>query len=231
MLRRVLGSLLVVCVVGFLGLAALMHVATDKVQSVKPVVSPKIPSEPVQQSTIEDHSTSVNKVEAPDEQTYSVSLVDANKNKIPTGTELFVQGTMYNEYWGPTNDCVALVTRDHVNVQHGELDPADYCRFSILLTDKRTSGEDLWPGIGLMCDVTPQEFKEVTHLHHYGEEVRVHGTYAASLDFAIAYLPGGHFGVPVLEDCTFIDPTDNVIRPEVKESSQPPPVEDQPYNY
>src|SRR5882757_8116517 len=40
-----------------------------------------------------------------DGRTYSVNLIDANKNAIPTGTELFVQGTMYSATWTQADNC------------------------------------------------------------------------------------------------------------------------------
>jgi hypothetical protein len=146
--------------------------------------------------------------------TYSVSLIDADKNKIPTGTDLFVQGQMYTTHYGPNEDCTWLLIRGHSYVQHGEVDPIYYCRFSVLLTEKNGDGGDLWPSVGLMCDLSPEDFKQLPKLHHYGEEVRVHGFYAASLDFAIGAIPGTHFGVPVLKDCALVDPVKNVARPK-----------------
>lgn len=137
-----------------------------------------------------------------DEQSYSVSNIDANKNSIATGTALSVQGMFYTTKWGPTDDCTWLFARGHVNIQHGEADPSDYCRFSIVLTEKNKAGTDMWPSAGLLCDVTPVEMKMDMNQYHYGDSVRVHGTYAPSLDFAVAYVPGLHFGVPVLDNCT-----------------------------
>jgi hypothetical protein len=139
---------------------------------------------------------------ASDQQPYSVSMIDANKNSIATGTKLSAEGTMYSTRWGPTDTCTWLLIRGKVNIQHGEANPADYCRFSIILTEKNEAGEDMWPGAGLLCDVSPEELKSDTHQYHYGDRVRVYGSYAASLDFAVAYVPGSHFGVPVLENCT-----------------------------
>jgi hypothetical protein len=138
----------------------------------------------------------------PDNRVHSVSEIDARKNAIPTGTELSVQGTLYTAKWGPDDYCTLLLEKGHVNVQHGEADPATYCRFSMVLTEKNKNGEDMWPGAGLMCDVSPQEMHEYTRLYHYSETVRVRGTYAPSLDFDVAAVPGWHVGVPVLEDCT-----------------------------
>lgn len=132
---------------------------------------------------------------------YSVTEIDARKNVIKTGTKLSVQGTLYTTKWGPTDDCTRLLMYDHVTVQHGEMDPNEYCRFSILLTEKNKAGGDMWPGAGLECNVTPTEMKVATRQHHYGDRVTVRGVYAPSLDFEIAYLPGFHFGVPVLENC------------------------------
>jgi hypothetical protein len=139
---------------------------------------------------------------------YSVSEIDADKNSIPTGAELAVIGTVYMPRWGPTDECTLLLAGRQINVQHGEADPADYCRFSILLTEKNKHGEDTWPGASLMCDMSPQEMQEDTRLYHYGEKVRARGTYAASLDFDVADVPGFHFGVPVLNNCTIEGPAD-----------------------
>ncbi len=173
----------------------------------------------VNQKTPEDHKSHLqpkvfNGAAESDLKMYSIVMVDANKNRIPTGTELFVQGRMYTTRWGPTDDCTWLLAGRPLPVQHGEVDPTLYCRFSIILTDKLEDGRDGWPGIGLVCDVTPQKMKEITHGYHYGDAVQVHGSYAASLDFAVASLPGGHFGVPVLKGCTFADPPDKVVSPE-----------------
>jgi hypothetical protein len=150
-----------------------------------------------------------------DGRTYSVSLIDENKNKIPTGTELFVQGALYTDRWGPTDDCTWLLVRGTTKVQHGEADPREYCYFSVLLDEKSPSGNDLWPGVSLICNMSPEELKEVTHLYHSGDEVQVHGVYGDSLDFNVVPLGmlGGHFGVPVLQDCTVSGPTKNVVRP------------------
>ncbi len=156
----------------------------------------------VHKATNGDGATSAQRV-------YSVSEIDARKNAIPTGTELSVQGTLYTAKWGPDDYCTLLLENGRVNVQHGEADPATYCRFSMVLTEKNKNGEDMWPGAGLMCDVSPQEMHEDTHLYHYGEKVRVRGTYAASLDFDVAAVPGWHVGVPALDDCTIEGAADN----------------------
>lgn len=150
----------------------------------------------------------------PDERVYSVSEIDARKNAISTGTELSVQGTLYTAKWDTNDYCTLLLENGHVNVQHGEADPATYCRFSMVLTEKNKNGEDLWPGAGLMCDVSPQEMNEYTHLYHYGENVRVRGTYAASLDFDVAAVPGWHVGVPVLDDCTIQGAANDANQPQ-----------------
>ena len=146
-----------------------------------------------------------------DGRTYSVALIDANKNNIPSDTELFVQGTLLTAQWTQDNACTWFLIRGRPNVQHGD-NPASYCRFSILLTEKREDGQDMWPAASLVCEVTPQEMREVTHLYHYGDAVQAHGFYAASLDFGVVPGLGGHFGVPALEGCTFADPTENVVR-------------------
>jgi hypothetical protein len=152
-----------------------------------------------------------------DGRTYSVSLIDENKNNIPTGTDLFVRGAMYTVRWGPTDDCSWLLAGRTTRVQHGEADPRSYCYFSILLDEKSQDGSDRWPASSLVCKMSPEELREVTHLYHYGDEVQVHGVYGDSLDFNVAsagMAGGGHFGVPVLENCTVMRPTGKVVGPD-----------------
>lgn len=148
-----------------------------------------------------------------DGRTYSVSLIDAKKNDIPTGTELFVQGTMFTATWTQEDACTWLLSGRSPVVQHGEIDPSRYCVFSIVLTEKNKAGGDLFPGVGLVCHVSPEEMRETTRLYHYGDEVQAHGLYADSLDFTtVPAPPGVQFGIPALDNCTFADSTDNVVR-------------------
>ncbi|QHN02143.1 TonB family protein [Granulicella sp. WH15] len=146
-----------------------------------------------------------------DGRTYSVLLIDDNKNKIPTGTELFVQGTISNLSWTRDNTCDWTLINGRASIQHGD-NPLLYCRFSVALTEKRVDGEDMWPAAALVCDVTPRELKEVLRLYHHGDTVQAHGTYAASLDFEAVSNSLGRFGAPLLEDCTFASPTKHVVR-------------------
>jgi TonB family protein len=209
-----LGRVLVFCAVVFLGFSLFLlfarptqlHQLTD--DTAKPTAVDSVNSRALRL----ERNPFTNGVVS-DGRTYSVSLIDANKNKIPTGTELFVQGTLLTAKWTQDNACTWFLARGYANVQHGD-DPTSYCRFSILLTEKRKDGEDMWPAAALVCDVTPQELKETTRLYHYGDEVQVHGSYAATLDFGAVAGLGGHFGVPVLQGCTFGDPTPNVVRAE-----------------
>jgi hypothetical protein len=159
-----------------------------------------------------------------DGRTYAVSLIDANKNHIPTDTELFVQGTLLDLRFDNSSTCTRYLASGQADIQHGEISPANYCRYSVLMTEKFPKGGDPWPAIGLVCNVSPSELKEVARLYKYGDEVQAHGTYAASLDFNVASSPGSGYGLPMLEDCTFADPTTDVVR------LKPPASEDAPNN-
>jgi hypothetical protein len=141
-----------------------------------------------------------------DKQIYSVSKVDARKNEIATGTELYVRGTLYSEVWTQRDECTWLLAGRPLKVQHGEIDPRKYCRFSILLSAIGENGESAWPGVSLVCDTTPKEMHRIAQQFSYGESVQVHGVYADSLDFGVVPFPGNRFGAPLLQICTVIDP-------------------------
>lgn len=136
---------------------------------------------------------------------YTVSQIDTRKNEIPTGTELYVKGTLYGESWTQVDECTWLLAGRPLNLQHGEIDPRQYCRFSISLSDMSENGQALWPGVSLVCDTTPKEMHRIAKEFSYGTRVEVHGVYARSLDFNIVPFPGDRFGVPVLQACTVID--------------------------
>lgn len=225
-----IGAFIVVFVAGavIVGLFAAQHESQTPVQAPavapsEPAVAPSVsvPSQPAisdeaPKPTADDalrlEPNPLNGTAISDGRTYSVALIDDKKNDIPTGTELFVQGTMLTATWTQTNECMLLMAGRAPVVQHGEMDPSAYCEFSIDLTEKSESGDDLWPGVGLVCHVSPEEMREATRLYHYGDEVQAHGLYSDSLDFS-ASLPGTHFGIPALDNCTFANPTSDVVRP------------------
>ena len=124
------------------------------------------------------------------ERVYSVSKVDARKNEIATGTELYVKGTLYSEVWTQRDECTWLLAGRPLKVQHGEIDPKEYCRFSILLSATGENGESKWPGVSLVCDTTPKEMHRIAREFSYGESVQVHGMYADPLDFGVVPSPG-----------------------------------------
>ena len=132
---------------------------------------------------------------------YEVSEIDAQKNEIQTGTELNVQGVLYSNVWTPDNDCAWLLAGRHLRLQHGETDPHEYCKFSILISALRKDGEVNWPSASLVCNTTTEELHKAMSMD-YKTKVQVHGYYAASLDFDVLAFPGGHVGVPALDDCT-----------------------------
>lgn len=83
-----------------------------------------------------------------------------------------------------------------MRIQHGEADPRDYCRFSVLLQDENTNQI-------LVCNMSLEEAQAAKRQYSYKSVVLAHGTYASSLDFNImpAFM-GQQIGVPALDDCT-----------------------------
>ena len=124
---------------------------------------------------------------------YSVAQINVNRNDIPTGTELIVQGTYSWQRWGPTDACTRLLTNGVARVEHGEADPRAYCWFFFVLQDEDTR-QVQW----LECAMSPERLHAALRQYVYGDKVQARGTYASSLDFQA----GGPGGVPVLEDCT-----------------------------
>jgi hypothetical protein len=132
----------------------------------------------------------------------TVSAIDGQKNQISTGTPLIVKGTLFSRNWSRDDECYGLMSGKTRPIQHGEVNPRSYCRFSLLLSERDEKGNDLWPVSALVCDMTPEELGRVLNLYQIGAEVEVHGVYAPSLHFDAAPLPGRRFGVPVLLDCS-----------------------------
>lgn len=200
------GCLGIVCIV-IIALICLSVIIDSLSKTTQPTSTTKVPEVTTTGDVVTNATKDTTGNEHADkepEKVYTVEEIDHAKNSIPTGTELAVQGLVYDRVIKPSlEDCGRLVMQGRIPVQHGEADPASYCRFSVLLTEKNAAGNDAWPGVGLMCDIDPSEWKSSASNYPYGTQVEVRGTYAASLDFQIAYVPGFHFGVPVLEGCTF----------------------------
>lgn len=163
---------------------------------------------------------------------YSVAQVNAHMNNIPTGTDLAVRGIYYSPHvsggWAPPNQldpCSVLLYGGTVKVQHGEADPRDYCRFSVVLQDENTSQIQY-----LECAMSLEEAQAAKGLYSYKSLVQAHGTYASSLDFHImpAFL-GQQVGVPVLDDCA-LEPSSPLPVPTVPAPAAEQPAEEQNQN-
>ena len=175
---------------------------------------------------------------------YSVAQINAHMNNIPTGTELGVRGIYVSPHvsggWAPStvlgddgwvvptelDPCSVLLYGGTVRVQHGEADPRNYCRFSVVLQDENTSQIHY-----LECVMSLEEARDAKAQYRYKSLIQAHGTYASSLDFHIMPTFLGHqVGVPVLDDCTLeplppASPTpstpENIIRAITAEDSSP----------
>ncbi len=136
---------------------------------------------------------------------YSVAQINAHMNNIPTGTELAVRGIYVSPHvsggWAPPNEldpCSVLLYGGTVRVQHGEADPRDYCRFSVVVQDENTSQIQY-----LECEMGLEEAQAAKGLYGFKSLVQAHGTYASSLDFQVMPMFLEHkVGVPVLENCS-----------------------------
>jgi hypothetical protein len=136
--------------------------------------------------------------------TYTVAQISAHMNDIPTGTDLSARGFYFEPHvsggWAPSkyqmDPCSVLLYGGTVGIQHGEADPRDYCRFSVLLQDENTDQI-------LVCNMSLEEAQVAKRLYHYKSSLLAHGTYASSLDFTImAPFNGERLGVPALDGCT-----------------------------
>jgi hypothetical protein len=159
-------------------------------------------------TTYIDNSPSVsnanNRVPTPAHQIYTVAQISTHMNDITTGTDLAVRGIYYSPHvsggWAPPNQldpCSVLLYGGTVRVQHGEADPRDYCRFSVVLQDENINQIHY-----LVCDMSLEEAQAAKRQYSYKSVVLAHGTYASSLDFDILPPFGGQrIGVPALDDC------------------------------
>jgi hypothetical protein len=148
---------------------------------------------------------------------YTVAQINAHMNKIPTGTGLAVRGFYVSPHvsggWAPPNQldpCSVLLYGGTVRVQHGEADPRDYCRFSVMLQDENTNQIQY-----LECVMSLEGAQAAKGQYSYKSPVQAHGTYASSLDFHImpTFL-GQQVGVPVLDDCA-LEPSQPLPVPTV----------------
>jgi hypothetical protein len=150
-------------------------------------------------------------------QIYTVAQINAHMNNIPTGTELAVRGFYVSPHvsggWAPPNQldpCSVLLYGGTVRVQHGEADPRDYCRFSVVLQDANTNQIQY-----LECAMSLEGAQAAKSQYSYKSLVQAYGTYASSLDFHLmpAFL-GQRVGVPVLDDCA-LEPSSPLPVPTV----------------
>ena len=177
-----------------------------------------------------DNSPSIsearNDVPAPASHIYTVAQISAHMNNIPTGTDLTARGFYLSPHvsggWAPPNQmdpCSVLLYGGTVRTQHGEADPRDYCRFSVVLQDENTNQIHY-----LVCNMSLEEAQVAKRQCHYKSSLLAHGTYASSLDFHImpAFM-GQQIGVPALDDCT-LEP---LSEPPAPQESQAPPTSSQ----
>ena len=156
-------------------------------------------------------------------QVYTLLAVNTNKNKIPTGTELTVLGSFNGEALlsmesGLDPACYGYMVNRRARVQHGD-DPRLYCNFPVLLTDGEAGSPVVSTPNGgetmasmLTCNMNAPSFKALFDYINNARSnqlpaMRFHGHYSATLDFTTtATIPGTHFGVPMLDDCTMLKP-------------------------
>jgi hypothetical protein len=158
----------------------------------------------------------------PSKKSYDLFSLNNDKNRIPTGTALTIKGFFYQAVWTHLLRCDQVLMYGRAPIQHGEADPSSYCRFSVLLTEKRpVDGGDTMPALGAVCDVTAAELKEDLKIYHYNDQIQASGLYAPSLDFAVS-----PFGIPLLDNCTIT----HTMHP--RPYTKPPPNPNaQPYDW
>ena len=181
-------------------------------------------------ATYTDNSPSIsdarNDVPAPARHPYTVAQISAHMNNIPTGTDLAARGFYLQPHvsggWAPPNQmdpCSVLLYGGTVRIQHGEADPRDYCRFSVVLQDENTNQIHY-----LVCNMSLEEAQVAKRLYHYKSSLLAHGTYASSLDFGIMPSFGGRqIGVPALDGCT-LEP---LSEPPTPQETHTPPISSQ----
>jgi hypothetical protein len=154
---------------------------------------------------------------------YSLLWVNINKNKIATNTELTVSGAFNGEALlsmesGLDPACYWYMVNGRVRVQHGD-DPRAYCNFPVLLTNGEAgstvistpNGDETLASM-LTCNMNAPSFKVLdTYINNAHSNqisaLKFHGYYSATLDFTtVATIPGAHFGIPMLDECTLLGP-------------------------
>jgi hypothetical protein len=129
-----------------------------------------------------------------------VAEVSLNMNSIPTGTPIAARGVFLQVRPSGGEQCEAMLDGRHLLVQHGELDPASYCRFGVLLRDANENQLHY-----LVCGVGLAAARDALRRYTYGEPLVARGRYAASLDFTVEPLLLDHVvGVPALDSCTVV---------------------------
>jgi hypothetical protein len=114
---------------------------------------------------------------------YSVAQINHHRNIIPTGTELAVRGVYVSPHvsggWAPPNEldpCSTLLYGGTVRIQHGEVDPRDYCRFSVIMQDENVSQIQY-----LECVMSLEEARAAMHKYAYGDRVQARWTFISCL--------------------------------------------------
>lgn len=156
---------------------------------------------------------------------YTVAQISAHMNNISTGTDLTAKGFYLSTHasggWAPPNQmdpCSVLLYGGTVRIQHGEADPRDYCRFSVVLQDENTNQIHY-----LACDMSMEEAQAAKRQYSHKSVVLAHGRYASSLDFNIMPAFGGQrIGVPTLDGCTLKPLSDPQEPPVLQESHTQP---------
>lgn len=131
---------------------------------------------------------------------HTVAQVSRHRNDIPTGTVIMARGdfVQVHFYDVSTGACSQLLYTDTVEpLNHGELDPRDYCRFAMVLQD-----EDKTCANFLVCNMNLRDAQIAVRKYEYGAVLTARGTYASSLVFESGML----LGSPMLDHCTLAVP-------------------------
>ena len=81
---------------------------------------------------------------------------------------------------------------------------------TVILADEKS------PDKTLACTMTPEEFQEVSYLYRLGSPVQTFGKYGNASE-----------GIPTMQNCTFADPTNSVVRPKsIQREAAPAPAKE-----
>jgi hypothetical protein len=139
------------------------------------------------------HEATVHTADLP---VHTVAQVSRHRNDIPTGTAIVARGdfVQVHFYDVSTGACSQLLYNDTVEpLNHGELDPRDYCRFAMVLQDE----DKTWANF-LVCNMNLRDAQTAVRKYEYGAVLTARGTYASSLVFESGML----LGSPMLDHCT-----------------------------